>query len=485
MNISEDFIISFTGNPSTVSNGKSLAAKGSFKELFISDDETLLFGSCAGSGKDPYVCSVDFIDNEKPIARCNCPSRQLPCKHAVGLLFCKLQKKEFKKKEVPEDIVSKRGKIEKKKDRAEKSGDDSEGSEAKSSVMTKAKATAAAKKCSAQIEGIELSEKILHNIISAGLHSFDKKNEKIYREQVKGLGSYYIDGIEASFYELFSEITEASKEQHYGSAIDSVNYIYALLKKSKAYLEAKKNDYLAFPEMTTTSLDAMLHSAIEEQIGYAWKLSELKERGLFKENAELLQVSFDSYDDSAKKQYVDEGCWIELESGNIYLTKNFRPYNALKYIKQEDSFFSLLTTSELSIYPGELNPRVRWERFDHRDVTKGDLAKAKKAGKTDFADLIKKIKAQIKNPLSDKNPIAAVVVSKAASGKDFLVIYDEKGTQIVLKPENFGFLIKKLSKEQIVGQTMICRFTQDMKTDLLYAVPMALVNDDGIIRFNY
>lgn len=75
MKITEDFIVKFTGNASTVANGRKLAAGGSYVELFRCQDGSLIFGSCAGSGKHPYQCSVDFSDEGNPIARCSCPSR--------------------------------------------------------------------------------------------------------------------------------------------------------------------------------------------------------------------------------------------------------------------------------------------------------------------------------------------------------------------------------------------------------------------------
>ena len=44
----------------------------------------LVWGSCAGSGKDPYQVAVDLAG---PAYRCSCPSRKFPCKHALGLLL--------------------------------------------------------------------------------------------------------------------------------------------------------------------------------------------------------------------------------------------------------------------------------------------------------------------------------------------------------------------------------------------------------------
>ncbi len=44
----------------------------------------VLWGLCAGSGKNPYQVVVDLSG---PAYKCSCPSRKFPCKHALGLLL--------------------------------------------------------------------------------------------------------------------------------------------------------------------------------------------------------------------------------------------------------------------------------------------------------------------------------------------------------------------------------------------------------------
>ncbi|BFU43585.1 SWIM zinc finger family protein [Krasilnikovia sp. MM14-A1004] len=44
----------------------------------------VLWGLCRGSGSTPYQVCVDLSD---PAYRCSCPSRKIPCKHALGLLL--------------------------------------------------------------------------------------------------------------------------------------------------------------------------------------------------------------------------------------------------------------------------------------------------------------------------------------------------------------------------------------------------------------
>jgi len=47
-------------------------------------DERALWGRCRGSGAEPYDTSVDHVEVGW---RCTCPSRKLPCKHALALLL--------------------------------------------------------------------------------------------------------------------------------------------------------------------------------------------------------------------------------------------------------------------------------------------------------------------------------------------------------------------------------------------------------------
>ena len=44
----------------------------------------LIWGLCAGSGKDPYQAVVDVAG---PSYKCSCPSRKFPCKHVLALLL--------------------------------------------------------------------------------------------------------------------------------------------------------------------------------------------------------------------------------------------------------------------------------------------------------------------------------------------------------------------------------------------------------------
>src|SRR5215469_5285139 len=50
----------------------------------LGHDERAAWGECQGSGAAPYRCQAALADGA---ARCSCPSRKFPCKHALGLLL--------------------------------------------------------------------------------------------------------------------------------------------------------------------------------------------------------------------------------------------------------------------------------------------------------------------------------------------------------------------------------------------------------------
>ena len=110
MKITEEWILLQAPNASAVQNGRKLSQKGSFSDLHKTEDDVLYWADCAGSGKKPYHTSIDFTNEETPTCRCSCPSRQFPCKHAIGLMFEILGEKTFTVADVPEDLAKKREK---------------------------------------------------------------------------------------------------------------------------------------------------------------------------------------------------------------------------------------------------------------------------------------------------------------------------------------------------------------------------------------
>ncbi len=480
MEITQKKIEELAPNADAAKNGRDLVKKNKFANLKISAEKNLIWGECAGSGKNPYYCSADYVEENNPVFRCNCPSRQFPCKHAIGLLYAyEANSGAFAVADVPEDITSKREKIEKKQ---EKKAQEKETIKEKAEKPKKVNKAAFIKKADTQLAGIEIAGKILKDIVQTGLSSVDAKISRTLQAQVKELGNYYINGIQTAFNDLLLELGEVENEE-YTRVIDQINYISALLKKSTAYLNLRKEDPEADPE---------LNSAIEEQIGYVWKLIELMQYGLYEENGELVQLSFNSYDNPARKEYVDEGIWLNLKSGKLYKTKNYRPYRAAKYIKEDNSSFDVLQLKEMFIYPGDQNPRVRWEpeAVKERKVEAKDLASILALASGNYADTIKSVKNTIKNPLMDKNPVVLLTLHKAYLNGDNLVIEDSLENKLTLKDIQEQNISSATNLRAILpaspqGFALAVMMNNDVQTGLLSAQPMSLVTPEKIIRLLY
>ncbi len=479
MEITQKKIEELAPNADAAKNGRDLANKNKFSNLKISTDQTLIWGECAGSGKNPYLCSADYIDEHNPVFRCNCPSRQFPCKHALGLLYAYEKGSSFATDEIPVDILSKRDKIEQKQ---QKKTQEKETIKEKAEKPKTVNKNALIKKIDTQLSGIDIANKILTNIVQTGLSSIDAKISKTLQAQIKELGNYYIPGIQTAFNNLWLELDNVENEE-YVAVIDQINYLSALLRKSADYLRKRKENPGIEPE---------INSAIEEQIGTIWKLTELMQQGLWEENAEILQLSFNSYDNQARKEYVDEGIWLNLKTGKIYKTKNYRPYRAVKYIKGDNSMFDIFQLKEMFIYPGDQNPRVRWEAETAvpRSVTKSDLSKIQTFASENYAETIKAMKNTIKNPLMDKHPAILLSLHKAYINGEHVVLEDKQGNKLTISDmDNFEVSaetqLKSILPADATGLSLLVMINNNVETGLFTAYPMSLITPDKIIRLLY
>ncbi|HEX4092730.1 MAG TPA: SWIM zinc finger family protein [Trebonia sp.] len=79
---SADSVLDLAPDESSRRAASGLGQPGRWSSAGVAGD--LLWGLCAGSGKNPYQTVVDLSG---PAYKCSCPSRKFPCKHALGLLL--------------------------------------------------------------------------------------------------------------------------------------------------------------------------------------------------------------------------------------------------------------------------------------------------------------------------------------------------------------------------------------------------------------
>ncbi|WP_409342774.1 SWIM zinc finger family protein [Paenibacillus sp. MBLB4367] len=479
--VTEAYVDSLALNAAAMKNGRDLAKKNSFPKLCRSEDETLLFGECKGSGKEPYRCSVDFVKPESPVFRCSCPSRQFPCKHILGLLYAYAGGSSFHTEDIPEDIAGKRDKAEKREEKKKEAAAASADDDAPP-VAKKTNKSALTKKIAAQLEGIELLDKLLRQIVQTGLGGIDAKTARMLEEQAKQLGNHYVPGVQSAFREFLLLFQgEGEREPVYTDAVDKLTALQTLAKRGRDYLTVKKEN----PE-TPMATD----TAIEERLGHAWQLSELRDSGLGLRDAKLLQLAFRSYGDDARGEYVDEGFWVELASGKVYANRNYRPYRAVKHMKEEDTFQLVAQTKELLYYPGDANPRARWEEATFREPDSQDFAAVRGYARRSYPEAVKLVKNQLKHPLADKHPVVLLHVKEIVKLDEAYALEDERGNRISLGDISrlqhpTVQLLPLLKREHFRDQVMLVMFEHDLGSGRLMAQPLTLITGQERIRLLY
>jgi hypothetical protein len=471
-------------NADAAKNGRGLVIKGKFLSLSIDPDETVIFGECQGSGSKPYQCSCDFERPESPTHRCTCPSRQFPCKHCVGLMYAfVLKRPSFKTASVPEDLTDKRGKlaarVEKKKETADKP-----------KTVNK---SALAKKIKAQLDGLDLLERLTLDLTRIGIGNMNAKTAREVEEKAKQLGNAYLPGAQAALHrytKLFvSEDGDFDpspstnrREVVFSEALDQLSRLHALVKQGRAYMQRRLDDPELKPEVET---------GIAAWLGHAWQLAELRAAGLVEADAELLQLAFNSHDDVARQEFVDTGIWMNLTTGRVQLTQNYRPYKAAKYIRSDDSFFMIAVVPELCVYPGDVNPRIRWEVMVPRLVKPDDFKRVREHARVEFAAVIKEVKNSLKGPLADKQPIYALRFRRIGQIDGTLVVEDERGDRLTMTDAGMTeepkscHLLGLLPPRLFQDQTLVARFRHNLDTRKLQIKPLSIVTDSSVVRMTF
>ena len=483
MQIDETYADSQATNAAAIKNARGVVLKRKFVGLFRSADGTLLFGDCKGSGAENYRPSADFADPAKPVYRCTCPSRQFPCKHSLALLYACAQGSKFSEKEIPADIADKRTKIEQRAEKKKEAAD----------KPVKVNTSALKKKIQTQLGGLDLLESLVNDLVRAGLGTLNAKSARQVEDQARQLGDAYLPGAQNALHALTGlfyrtqissqdELKPSERERIYSAALDQLNRLHSLCKQGRKYLQTRLDDPELKPE-TDTDIAAWL--------GHAWQLRELKDAGLLQSNVELLQLAFNSHDDWTRQEFVETGVWLNLQTGAVQLTRNYRPYRAAKMIREDHSCFSVMTCPELFVYPGNLNPRVRWEASEPRPATNADYARAREFAKTDLKSVIKEVKTQLRTPLGDRYPFALIHFRALGRAGEDVIIEDATGERLVLADDQYAGepaslpILPLLPRAMHHDHVLLVRFHHDLDSQKLRAKPLSIITENEIIRLTY
>ena len=416
-----------------ISDGRTLATKGAFTGTGQADDGGLVWGDCHGSAV--YHVSVDLAA-APPVVRCTCPVKPPPCKHALGLLVLLMTRPgAFAVGTPPADLAEKRAKS---AERAEKRAEVA----AKPRVVNK---QALDKKTAEQREALDLLEGLLVDLAGGGLGQVDAARAQRLADQARQLTDAYLKGASFALQRLASlaagprgprdaftlgheageGLPPAERET---LMMRHLTRLWAIVRKGRKYLEAKLE-----PGEQVSDSDATL----EELLGHDWKLVELKERGLVRENVELVEVAFERHDDTVRGERVEESWLADLSDGQVYVDRHMRPLAALERVRGGQSFDAHLTVREAGIYPGFVNRRIRWEIGAHteRGLAPADRERLHARAHPTIEAAVARYKDQVKNPLA---PDDAVVLVRAADvqrvgGSSALALVDASGARLRLE----------------------------------------------------
>lgn len=477
--ISEEQIVAWAPNGNAVANARKISRSGGFVRRERAADTSFYLGECRGSGKSNYIVSADFLDPAVPVFRCTCPSRQHPCKHAVALLFEILADKDFEVREIPEDILQKRAKLAARAVRTSSGA----GSKQSSGKTRKTSQAAQTKKLKKQLEGLDLTAKLVGNLLTAGLGSMGGTSLDTWRTLSKQLGDYYLPGPQRLLNRLILEIAayqQDSDDRHYESAVGALEKLWTLVKKSRQYLQGKLDSGASAPD------DNLLY----EELGGVWRLDELEALGLVQRDLRLMQLAFWVTWEEARSEYIDNGCWVNPETDEISFTRNYRPLKALKHVKAEDSVFPAVRIPMAAFYPGDGNRRVRWDGAILDRVTTEDLAAIRMHAGTKLTEEVKAAKNYLKNAMAAPYLCRVLRFSRIGKIGETLVLQDTDGATIALGdvPElepTVGRLSLLPDPDLLEDQTLLGVFWYDSRDRRLKLQPLSIITDRDIVRLLY
>jgi hypothetical protein len=392
--------------------------KNKMSQLGVSADGTWLLGACQGSAKEPYQVSVDLANPGAPLGRCNCPSRKLPCKHALGLMFAYLDKPDkFGKREPPAELLAKR---EKQAVRAEKAKD-KEGAPA---GPRKVNLAAQAKKVKAQREGLDLLEKLLTDLVSGG-QWFEKSRLSRLENQSKQMSDHYLPGAMVGLRRLAlaGRDAEVSEEERVALGSELIGRLWAMVTKGRGYLDNK---------LTGDEAQGEADAVMEEVLGKAWQLAELREEGYFRERLNFLELAWEKWDDQARQERIEMAHLVELTEGKVYQAIAYRPFKAMGQRIGQTSYQQPLQIKEAAVYPGFANRRVRWDPSAESPQPASGAALKKVYGfaAPEFEPALAELRKQLKHPLAPREMVALLRCQKVGRAGERVVVEDAKGVRV-------------------------------------------------------
>jgi uncharacterized Zn finger protein len=493
--VTEDLLRAVVTKDKALSDGRTLVKKGSFKNLNKTNDQSLIWGECQGSGAKPYLLSIDLA-GDNPTIRCSCPVQPPPCKHALGLLVAFMEKPAgFAVNEAPADLIEKRNKN---LIRAEKKVE----AASKPKEVNKA---ALEKKTKVQRDALDLLEKLVLDIAASGIGTLDGKKGAKLVEQARQLTDAYLPGAAEAlrrlasladrrdrdddvehFYQLEEPGNDLPDDLRWRLMTRHLTRLWAMVRKGQKALDDKLED---------GESDSDAEAVVEDLLGHVWDLASLKAKGHARQNLRLFELADERYRDAVREEKVEQSYLFDLDQGQVLVDRKFRPFTAIDKIKEKDSYEKPITITDAGIYPGFVNRRVRWEiaALTSRSAQPADYDAIHSLAHPTIEAALVKYKEQIRNPLAPDDAVVIIKTADIRQAGEVLTLVDTKGANLVLKDSplsryrssnNLAMAAGAQLADGVLKQptSLLVRLYLGLADDAIYGQPLALIVGTTHIR---
>lgn len=458
MQITEQWILAHAPSPAVAEDGRGISAADRFLSRCRTEDARTFWGTCAGSARNPYYVSVDWSLGE-PTYSCSCASRHFPCKHALALMFDILGDKPFDVEPPPAYVLRVRARETRERERA-------------AQRLEKARRYDAAvkqKKLERQLAALDKAGRLSDQLLTDGLAALPAQTlERMAAE----LGNCDLPAAR----DVFERVALLDRQR--GGAQQMLRALRTLRA-----LTGRARKFLA--EQLSSESYSLEDPLLFEALGGVWNNDEMREIGLYRKSARLVQLSFDVAYDEAKRACVERGFWMELSRGDLVQTRSMHPSRGIQYVGTDDSCFTLVEVPVLYESPVPPCPRVWWEDCATVPLTGDDYTAVLQRAES-VADAVRRARPRLADALlTDTVPTLLRAGSLGTVGNE-LVLEDGRGGRIALRDRAADgaerATVRRLTAPQGTGAVFGLLFLDGGR---LCLHPYSLITAERILRLQF
>ena len=319
------------------------------------------------------------------------------------------------------------------------------------------------RKKKAMLTGLEMAQQLITQLFEGGSGIGNSHEVSRVKEQVQRLDEYYLPGLKIMLISLIEELLIKKPDEQFLYELEKLNCV---IKKSIDELE-EVQESLPFTVLHTLR-------------GHIWKYKEL-EHFSRPFDGRLLQFFFTVNENLIAERLEEIGYWIDVKTGEIFYTANYRPFKALRYIPEDDTIFDVLEAKGIVRYPGDLTPRIRWKSVQHTQPISVDFQSILQKAEDFNVATGKSIKVFLRDKPFE-NPYVKLIKFEDIFNTSSGISISTGDLLIPLKECPESDVLICLSEGDLTGSAVFLEFYINFRKNLIEAKPLSLVLKDKILR---